>query len=211
MDLKLKIDINAINALSPLKKNLLLVLPPLIIAGLFVYFLILPDMDEMGKLKASIEKQKADIELFQKQSASLATLKTEYLVQKNRLDELQKQLPEEREVSGLLKQVSELAIRTGLRIISWRPREKSIHPSNEVYEIPVDIEMRGSYHMFGKFFSSITKLDRIVNISNINMKLGQYIKGETETVLNVSFIGLTYSMIPEKERKEIAAKSKKKK
>ena len=69
--------------------------------------------------------------------------------------------------------------------------------------------MRGSYHMFGQFFSNITKLKRIVNILNIHMKLGQQKKGASGTGLNVSFISMTYSQIPEQERKELQKKSEK--
>jgi type IV pilus assembly protein PilO len=208
MALKLGFDIET---LSPTKRKLLLVLSPLIIIVLFAVLFIMPAFEERGRLSAEVEKQNNEFKTAEKSAAKLLTLIAENERLRGKLFDLQMQLPEEREVSGLLKQVSELGIKSGLQIVSWKPKEKIVHPSKEVYEIPVEVEMRGNYHRFGQFFSNITKLSRIVNISNINIKTGEQ-KQKTAT-LNVSFTAMTYSFIPEKERKEIekAAKEKEKK
>lgn len=207
MALKLGFDIET---LPPAKKKLLLVLPPLIIVVLFAVLLIMPTFEERKRLSEEVEKQKNEIQAAQKGAEKLSTLMAENERLKTKLFELQMQLPEEREVSGLLRQVSELGIKSGLQIVSWKPRDKIVHPSKEVYEIPVEVEMRGNYHRFGQFFSNITKLSRVVNISNINIKTAD--QKQKAAVLNVSFAAMTYSFIPEKERKELgkAAKEKKK-
>lgn len=206
MALKLGFDIET---LSPTKRKLLLVLSPLIIIVLFAVLFIMPAFEERGRLSAEAEKQNNEIKTAEKSAAKLLTLIAENERLRGKLFDLQMQLPEEREVSGLLKQVSELGIKSGLQIVSWKPKEKIVHPSKEVYEIPVEVEMRGNYHRFGQFFSNITKLSRIVNISNINIKTGEQ-KQKTAT-LNVSFTAMTYSFIPEKERKELEKAEKEKK
>jgi type IV pilus assembly protein PilO len=207
----MKLDFNVEN-LSPITKKLLLVVPSLVIVVLTAVMFILPSIEEKNRLSEEIKKQSDDITIAQQKTAKLSTLIAENERLKNKLFELQIQLPEEKEVTGLLKQVSELGVKSGLQIISWKPKNKVVHPSEEVYEIPVDVEMRGAYHRFGQFFSNITKLNRIVNIANINMKTSE-LKGITG--LNVSFTSMTYSLIPEKEKKELqkakeAAKDKKK-
>lgn len=206
MEMNLKINVAA---LPPIQRNLLLVLPALAIAGLFIYFLIMPTLEEKKLLTDEVEKQKAEIATLQKDAAKLPSLLAENKRLESKLSDLQLQLPEEKEVSGLLRQVSELGIKSGLQISVWRPQGRNIHPSNEIYEIPVAVEMRGGYHMFGQFFSNITKLKRIVNILNITMRVGAQKKRETGTNLNVSFISMTYSQIPEPERKELQKKSDK--
>jgi type IV pilus assembly protein PilO len=200
-----------LEALPPLQKNLLLVIPPILIIALIVYFLVMPAMEEATTLEGEIGKQMGEIGVLQKNSASLTVLRAENKQLIDKLMDLQRQLPEEKEVSGLLKQVSELGVKSGLQVISWRPGAKSIHSSNEVYVIPVDVEMRGSYHQFGQFFSNITALSRIVNISNITMRLGEqktFPRGMTG--LNVNLAAITYSLIPEKEKKELQKKAQKK-
>lgn len=208
MALKLGFDIET---LPPTKKKLLFVLPPLIIVVLFAVLLIKPAFEEKKRLSEEVEKQSNEIQIAMRNAAKLSTLTAENERLRNKLFELQMQLPEEREISGLLRQVSELGIKSGLQIVSWKPGNKTIHPSKEIYEIPVGVEMRGNYHRFGQFFSSITKLNRIVNISNINMKTID--QKQNAAVLNVSFTAMTYSFIPEKERKEMekTAKEKEKK
>ena len=208
MDLKLKIDIEN---LSPVKKNLLIALPSVVIAVLSVMFFIMPAFEEKGKLSAEVAQQNSDIKAAQQKTARLSKLIAENEKLRNRLFELQLQLPEEKEVSGLLKQVSELGIKSGLQIVSWKPKEKAVHSSREVYEIPVDVEMHGNYHRFGQFFSNINKLSRVVNIANINMRPVEQKQRKNGAGLSVSFTGMTYSLIPEKERKEIEKAEKEKK
>ncbi|MCL4490901.1 MAG: type 4a pilus biogenesis protein PilO [Nitrospirae bacterium] len=200
--MELKLGIDTAN-LSPLKKNLLLALPPVIIIALFTFLFIMPALEERKALNEEIGKQKTEIASLERNSSRLPALKAENKRLEDRLSELQLQLPEEKEVSGLLKQVSELGIKSGLQVVSWRPGTRGVHPSKEVYEIPVEVVMRGTYHKFGQFFSNITTLNRIVNIFNISMRPGSF-------GLDVSFTSTTYSQIPEKEKKELQKKEVKK-
>lgn len=202
MALKLKLYLSA-DSLTPLKRNLLLILPPVGIIILFVFLLIKPSLDERKGLIEEIEKQKSEMAALEKDAAKLPQLKAENKKLEGRLVELQTRLPEEKEVSGLLKQVSELGINSGLKVIIWRPGGRNMHPSREVYEIPVEVIMRGTYHKFGQFFSNITGLSRIVNVFNINMK-------QSGLVQDVNFTAMTYSKISEQERKEIERMEKEK-
>jgi type IV pilus assembly protein PilO len=118
---------------------------------------------------------------------------------------LKQQLPDEKEVSTLLKQVSDLCIRSGLKVILWKPQQRKPHSSGIVYEIPVSVELSGSYHNLGYFFSSLTKLNRIVNISNI--KLGDPKADQGSAMLRISFTATTFSAIPEEEIAKTGAKA----
>ncbi len=200
-----------LEALPPLKKNMALAVPPILIIALTVYFLVMPVLEERGTLTEEIGKQTAQIGDLQKNSSKLPALQAENKLLSDKLMVLQMQLPEEWEVSGLLKQVSDLGVKSGLQVVSWTPVAKSVHPSNEVYTIPVNVEMRGAYHMFGKFAANVTAINRIVNISNITMRVGDpkmFPKGMTG--LNISFTLTTYSLIPEKEREALQKKGQKK-
>lgn len=209
MDLKLKIDIEG---LSPLKKNVLLALPPLLVLALAAVLLILPAFETMQKLGAEVEKQQAEIATLKKSSAKLPTLLSENKRLTAQLAERQLQLPEEKEVSGLLKQVSELGVKSGLQVVLWKPRERNVHPSKEVYEIPVEVIIRGAYHRLAQFYGNITALSRIVNIGNVNMKLAdQKAQQKGQTTLNVTFTAMTYSLLSEQERKELEKAEKEKK
>lgn len=199
----------SLDNLSPAKKNLLLVLPPLLIIVLSVVFLILPTLEEKSRISADVEKQRSDLQLSQQQAARLTALIAENEASKRKLAELEAKLPEEKEVSGLLKQVSDLGIKSGLEIVLWRPAARTVHASKEVYEIPVNVEMKGIYHRIGQFFSNITKLERIVNLNNIVMKSTGKISKKGSATLAVTFSAVTYSSIPEAEKKALQQAEKK--
>lgn len=198
MAIKLKLDMKKI---PPPVKVVLSLLPAIIISVAVIITLILPKQKEIEKLNAEITKQENEIAKDQAKTAKLAVLMLENEKLKKRLTELKLQLPEEKEVSGLLKQVSDLGITSGLKIVYWKPDQKKDHPSGIIYEIPVSVEMSGSYHSLGIFFSSLTKLNRIVNISDI--RLGDPRPQRNEATLKVTFKATTFSAVPEGE---IAAK-----
>ena len=189
-------------------KVLIAFLPAIVISALVIILLILPRHKEIQRLNVEITKQENDIAKDQVKAAKLSTLKGENVKLRMRLDELKLQLPEEREVSGLLKQVSDLGIKSGLKIVSWRPEQKKDHPSGTIYEIPVAVELSGSYHNLGIFFSRLTKLNRIVNISDI--KMGGPQPQRSEAIVRISFKATTFSAISDKEAaaKTAAAKTK---
>ncbi|MEK6673063.1 MAG: type 4a pilus biogenesis protein PilO [Nitrospirota bacterium] len=205
-DTKLKLNLKD---LSLSVKIILALLPSVLVTVLVVVMMILPKNDEIKLLDAEIINQEKEIAKDKAKVARLASLKIENERLIKRLNELKLQLPEEKEVSGLLKQVSDLGIKSGLRIISWKPDNKRDHPSGIIYEIPVLVELSGSYHSLGMFFSSLTKLNRIVNISDI--RLGDPVPQMTEAMLKIAFRATTFSAVPESEIAEKTAAAKKEK
>jgi type IV pilus assembly protein PilO len=192
----LKININ-FKKVPLYAKVLLAVAPAVIIIAVVVFLLIMPKNKEIKDFEVKISAQENEIAKNQAKAAKLQELTLENERLRKRLDELKLQLPEEKEVSTLLKQVSDLCIRSGLKIALWKPEQKKTHPSGIVYEIPVKVELSGSYHNLGHFFSSLTKFNRIVNISNIRLSDPKPEKGSA--VLSVSFIATTFSAVPEEE------------
>ncbi len=200
----LKMDIN-FKALPPYARVIIAVVPAILIVTVVLFVLIFPKNNEIKQLEGKIAKQENEIAKNQAKAARLDELLRENERLKQRLIELQQQLPEEKEVSNLLKQVSDLCIQSGMKIILWRPQTRKTHPSGIVYEIPVNVELTGGYHSLGYFFSSLTKLERIVNISNIKLANPEAQKGYA--LLKISFTATTFSSVPEK--KEEVKKPKK--
>lgn len=178
-------------------KIIIAVLPSIIIAALVLFLVINPKLKQIKVLEAQIDRQNNEIAASQAKAAKLEVLKAENEKLVKRITELKEQLPEEKEISSLLKQVSDMGITAGLEIKMWRPAPKTTHPSGIVFEIPVSVDVAGTYHSMGYFLSSITRLNRIVNISD--MKLGSPKKEKGQSVLAVSFRASTFSAVPEAE------------
>ena len=186
-----------ISKLPPYVQTILSISPAVIIVIFVVVLLILPKHKEIKAFDSKIALQENEIAKSQSKVGILPQLILENEKLRKKLTELQQQLPEEKEVSSLLKQVSELGIKSGLKISFWRPEQKKTHPSGIVYEIPVKVELSGSYHNLGYFFSSLTKLNRIVNLSDI--RLSDPKPEKENAIVRVSFTATTFSAIPEEE------------
>jgi type IV pilus assembly protein PilO len=209
----LKINLN-IKSLPLYAKIIIAVAPAVIIAAVVIFLLVLPKHKEIKDVEKKIAAQENEIAKNQAKAAKLPELTLENERLRNRMNELKQQLPEEKEISTLLKQVSDLCIRSGLKVLLWKPQQRKPHASNIVYEIPVNVELSGSYHNLGYFFSSLTKLNRIVNITNIKMggdPKGEEKAGAGSASLKISFAAATFSAIPEEEIAKKGAKAAPKK
>jgi type IV pilus assembly protein PilO len=76
-------------------------------------------------------------------------------------------LPKEKEIPKLLKDISALGQNVGLDFLTFKPLADI--PKDFYAEIPVTINVRGPYHNMGSFFDQVSKLERIVSVSNVKM------------------------------------------
>ena len=78
-----------------------------------------------------------------------------------------KELPNEREIPGLLRNISHLGRKNGLEFQLFQPLPEA---RRDFYaEVPVEIIVTGTYHEVALFFDRVGKLPRIVNIRNVQM------------------------------------------
>ena len=87
-----------------------------------------------------------------------------------------KSLPERHETPGLLDDITFVGTTTGLDFVklNWQPEIEQ-----EIYiELPIDIEVLGSYHEFGEFVSRIAGLPRIVTLHNFDIDLQKQASGD---------------------------------
>lgn len=97
-------------------------------------------------------------------------------------------LPETNEIPSLLTSVSESGQDAGLEILLWQPKPEVV---KDFYaEIPVEMKVLGNYHNVATFFDNVSRLYRIVNVQNVQMKAGQ-----NETDLDTSCTAVTYKFV----------------
>ncbi len=97
-------------------------------------------------------------------------------------------LPKEKEIPQLLKDISALGRTAGLDFNTFKPLPDV--PKDFYAEIPVSINVRGPYHNMGFFFDQVSKLERIVSVTNIKMSSPQ--KEGSEMLLKSDCTLLTY-------------------
>jgi type IV pilus assembly protein PilO len=117
-----------------------------------------------------------------------------------RFNEVKAQLPEQKEIPELLRQVSNLGRDSGLEVTLFRQKAENLH---DLYaEVPVEMAVRGGYHQIALFFDKVRHLDRIVNVSDLSLKNAQPVDGQM--YVEASFFATTYRFLSEEERERIA-------
>jgi len=215
MAINININFNKIKNLSAKMQALIFALPTIVLIVLFVFMIYLPKNKEIKTLNAQIAKLNQEIASSQEKVKILDTLIEENRSLKAKLESLKEQLPEEKEVSELLKQISELGLQSGLEILLWKPEAKKTSPENLYIEIPVKVEVSTAYHNLGVFFSHISRLPRLVNISDIDLRIKSQKGREKEGLLTAVFTARTFASVSADEivqaEKEKDKKDKKEK
>lgn len=101
------------------------------------------------------------------QVANLDALRKQMADVEGKFAELLKQLPTEKEVPGLLDDITDLGKDSGLDIGSIA---LAAEYKNKFYiELPINISVKGSYHQLGQFVSGVAALSRIVTLHNYSI------------------------------------------
>jgi type IV pilus assembly protein PilO len=78
----------------------------------------------------------------------------------------------------LLRNISDVGKDSGLDFLKFAPKGET---SKEFYaEIPVEISVTGGFHDFGAFVDSVSRLPRIVNVSNVVFQSPRVSRGKAE-------------------------------
>jgi type IV pilus assembly protein PilO len=80
-----------------------------------------------------------------------------------------RRLPNSQEFPVLLTDINSLGKKSGLEFRSFKPGKETAR--GFYAEVPIKIEIVGAYHDVGLFFDRLAGLDRIVNVSDITMRI----------------------------------------
>jgi type IV pilus assembly protein PilO len=134
---------------------------------LYGYLLMWPLWEEKGKLEADLKKVQGEVEQKKLIAANRPKLDAEIKALEKQLEVALVKLPEEKEIPKLLTQVNTLGQQSGLEFLLFRPGAPA--PKGFYAEVPIDIRIEGQYHTLGGFLDRVSKLDRIVNVSDIKV------------------------------------------
>ena len=138
-----------------------------LIVGLYIWLVYIPKTGEIKTIKSELDRLEQNIRIAKVRAKNLKRLEADLAKAQGDLKVAIKLLPTTSEIPSLLKNITKLGNDSNLEFLLFSP-EKPV--SKEFYiEIPVSIEVLGSYHDVAVFFDKVGKLDRIVNVINVNM------------------------------------------
>lgn len=161
------------------------------------------ELDALRSEKATLLEQRSQIEARVKDKAlfeeQLKTLMAD-------LQQALKELPNDREIPGLLKSISTMGKKVGLEVRKFAPLDE--RTKKYVAEVPVALEVEGAYHEVAMFFDRLSKMNRIVYVQDIEMNQPQERGGKV--YLTVTGKAVTFRFLTDEEiqRAEEASKAK---
>lgn len=123
---------------------------------------------ELGTFQQKELELLEDFKKKQMDAARLPKLKEQMVEIQENLKELQSRLPNQAQVGGLITDISQQAIASSLKSELFEPQAEKI---GQLYvEIPIKLELSGTYHSFGKFVSGVAAMSRIVTLHDVAIK-----------------------------------------
>ena len=170
---------------APIKAIVALIVFGLILGGGYWFFI----KDQYAQLDR-VEQQEQELrERYEQKAYQVANLDT-FKAQMEEMEEtfgaLVRQLPGETEVPGLLEDITNTALGSGLSL-----QEIALQPevARDFYaELPINIRVTGGYHELASFVSSVAGLPRIVTLHDLTI---QPTSGEGDQ-LNMQVVARTY-------------------
>lgn len=140
----------------------------LLLGACFFYFIYMPKAGAINRTEDEISGLGQRLKAAKLKAKNLAKFSEEMAQVNRRFQKALKLLPDRREIPSLLKEITQLGVDSHLEFRLFRP-DKEL-PHEFFVEIPVSIEIKGTYQNVAIFFDEIRRMDRIVNIINISMK-----------------------------------------
>jgi len=173
----------------PVKLSILLLLFMVVIGtGLFY-----DTKDQLALLEQHEKKEiklKSEFKIKANKAAKLEMFKQQLDKMKVSFGALLRQLPEKTDVESLLVDVSQTGLASGLKVKKFRP---DIEKKKIFYaELPIILEVSGSFHQLASFISGIAALPRIVTIHDLKLAPITNTDHKSQNKLKMSAIAKTY-------------------
>lgn len=156
----------------------------------WVPFTYKANASQISVLEDQYRGMSKDLNKARQATHSLPFLEKEYDLLHRKWEQTRAVLPENQDMAWLLRTVTLVGTQAGVQFTLFRPLEPK--PSQYHTENPIEITVRGGYHQIGTFLSEIANLDRIINISNLEITTPR--DREEDVTAEASFVASTYTL-----------------
>lgn len=168
------------------------------ILGLSVWLLLWPKHQDIERLEQQLARVQQELVVAKKNASELNDWRNKMKQKEAKYKTVMRELPEKEEIPTLLVGISQAGRDAGLDFLLFQPKPESA--KGFYAEIPVDINVSGTYHQVAVFFDKVSNLPRIVNIRDIKMIPAPQTK--IVGTLNTSCQAVTYKFLEESQQKQ---------
>ena len=156
----------------------------IVAVGAGIHFVITEKHQQLEREVAREVDLKSEFNTKSLRVANLDALRRQMADVEERFSEILKQLPTEKEVPGLLEDISDIGRQAGLQIESIALQAE--RKAQFYIELPINIEVTGTYHQMGEFVSGVAAIERIVTLHDYT------IRNNTDDSLTMTINAKTY-------------------
>lgn len=166
-----------------------------IISGAYWYFFWSPNNDRLSNLQSTLQTKRKKLTELENIKKDLPN----FIAENERLNRefaiASLKLPKEEEIPALIDSVYSDISASGLEPIVFAPKAQV---NRDIYaEIPIEMKVQGSYFELANFFDRISRLPRIVNVRNLDLKRSKNADARN-ILLDADFNTVTFRLLPPK-------------
>lgn len=138
-----------------------------VILGAFYWFYWAPTAESSATLQTQIATIQTENQRTRAVADQLPQLEAEVESLEANFQTLSTILPEEQETDGLLRRLQEAAADTNLELVRTDYQTEVLH---DFYaEVPIQLELLGTFHDLARFFDRVSKFGRIVTVADVSI------------------------------------------
>jgi type IV pilus assembly protein PilO len=171
----------------------ILLLIIVVVSAAYWYFFWSPRAEELERAETRLRQDEIKVREYEAVAAELPKFEREYKRLENEFKLVARKLPKDKEIPALIDGVYSEIAASNLESIIFAPKPQV---TKEIYaEIPIEMEVIGTYFNLADFFDRISRLPRIVNVRDLQLTRNN-IRGGT-VILNAKFDVVTFRLLPE--------------
>ncbi|MCK5451460.1 MAG: type 4a pilus biogenesis protein PilO [Candidatus Omnitrophica bacterium] len=146
-------------------------------AVLYLLIFIVPVFTGFMNMRREIKTLEDEIDMVNNRVKMINNMTLKLQTLQDELDSYSKGLPEQKEITKFLEELSSVAKTAGVKILSITPLDikDTLDPEAREYykEMPINVTAQSGYHQLGQFVSDLENGERFISIENLNIQMNK--------------------------------------
>jgi type IV pilus assembly protein PilO len=161
------IDVRAAGEWPAVGKYIAIGLVGLLLLGGGYYFIVSKTLEDLDGRRQAEQQLRQQFVYKYRQAVNLDAYREQLKQLKESFEAMRRQLPDSNEIANLLVEITQAGLGRGLEFKLFQPGEAK--PSGFYAELPINIEVTGTYHQLAEFASDVAAFPRIVTLHNLTL------------------------------------------
>lgn len=142
------------------------------LVGLFLllggyYFVVSKTLEDLDGRRQAEQQLRQQFVYKYRQAVNLDAYREQLKQLRESFEAMRRQLPDSNEIANLLVEITQAGLGRGLEFKLFQPGEAK--PSGFYAELPINIEVTGTYHQLAEFASDVAAFPRIVTMHDLTL------------------------------------------